>query len=163
MSVEEPTTGKKPTAKLKIISMEAGHLTVQASYNPKEVSVDKSVPWSKHKDSKTDQPHLEFTGAEPMSMSFEMLFDGAELGTGGSVQGSIDNLLTMAKILTDKKRPHQVRVIWGAGTETKVLPQFTGVIESVSTKYQMFLDDGTPVRATCNIKLKEASTLSFKK
>jgi len=156
-------SAKDPKAKLKIISLDDTSLKVEASYNPKEVSVDKSVPWSKHKDSKSDNPHLEFTGAEPMAMSFEMLFDGAEKGDAGSVQGDVDKLLTMARIKTDKKRPHQVRVIWGEGEATKILPEFVGVIESVGTKYQMFTDSGVPIRATCNVKLKQASELSFKK
>lgn len=152
-------SAKDPKAKLKIVSMDETSLSVEATYNPKEVSVDKSVPWSKHKDSKSDNPHLEFTGAEPMSMSFEMLFDGAEKGDAGNIQPEVDKLLTMARIKADKKRPHQVRVLWG----TNKLPEFIGVIESVGTKYQMFTSEGTPVRATCNIKLKQASELSFKK
>jgi len=48
-------------------------------------------------------------------------------------------------------------VKWGT------LPDFEGVLESVSTKYTMFLPNGTPVRATCSCKFKEASRLSFKK
>jgi len=153
-------SAKDPNAKLKIVSMDDS-TSVEATFNPKEVSVDKSVPWSKHKDSKSDNPHLEFTGAEPMSMSFEMLFDGAEKGDSGSVQADVDKLLTMARIKTDKKRPHQVKVLWGSGSG--LMPEFVGVIESVGTKYTMFTAKGTPVRATCNVKLKQASELSFKK
>lgn len=156
-------SAKDPKAKLKIISLDQPTLKVEATYNPKEVSVDKAIPWTKHKASTQDNPHLEFTGAEPMSMSFEMLFDGAELGDAGSVQGKVDDLLTMSRIFASKKRPHQVRVIWGTGTATKILPEFVGVIESVGTKYQMFTDSGVPIRATCNVKLKQASELSFKK
>src|SRR6185503_6096525 len=96
---------KDPNAKLKIVSMDDS-TSVEATFNPKEVSVDKSVPWSKHKDSKSDNPHLEFTGAEPMSMSFEMQSDGTEKGDSGSVQADVDKLLTMARIKADKKRPH---------------------------------------------------------
>lgn len=148
-----------PKAKLTIASMDGG-LEVEAVYNPKEVQLDKSVPWSKHKDSKSDNPHLEFTGAEPMAMSFELMFDGFEKNQ--SVQPTIDKLLDMARIIEDKKRPHQVKVLWGGSGGGK-LPEFVGVIESVSTKYQMFSVDGLPLRATCNVKLKQASQLSFKK
>jgi hypothetical protein len=56
----------------------------------------------------------------------------------------------------DKKRPPKVGVKWGK------LPEFQGVIESVSTKYTMFLPDGTPVRATCHVTVREASHLSVK-
>src|SRR5262245_44255799 len=46
-------------------------------------------------------------------------------------------------------RPTRVKVIFGGG-----LPAFEGVIESVGTKYTMFLENGTPVRATCRVKMK---------
>jgi hypothetical protein len=59
----------------------------------------------------------------------------------------------------EEKRPPKVGVKWANGQ----LPEFLGVVESVGTKYTMFLPDGTPCRATVNIKLKEASSLSFKK
>ena len=52
----------------------------------------------------------------------------------------------------------RVKVVWAGG-----LPPFEGVIESVGTKYTMFSDKGFPVRATCNVKIKEASRASFKK
>ena len=40
---------------------------------------------------------------------------------------------------------------------------FRGVVSSVSTKYTMFLPDGTPVRATASVKLKQASSASVGK
>ena len=58
----------------------------------------------------------------------------------------------------DEKRPSRVKVVWAGG-----LPPFEGVIESVGTKYTMFSDKGFPVRATCTVKIKEASRASFKK
>jgi len=36
------------------------------------------------------------------------------------------------------------------------------VIESLSTNYTMFLPDGTPVRATCRVMVREASHLAVK-
>ena len=38
-------------------------------------------------------------------------------------------------------------------------PQFKGVIESLSVKYTMFMPDGTPVRATVNLRMKQANRL----
>ena len=36
-------------------------------------------------------------------------------------------------------------------------PQFKGVIEALSVKYTLFLEDGTPVRATVNLRMRQAS------
>ncbi len=47
----------------------------QVQYNPKGVSVDKSVSRQKHRDSREDAPMLEFNSAEPRTLSFTLLFD----------------------------------------------------------------------------------------
>jgi hypothetical protein len=43
------------------------------------------------------------------------------------------------------------------------VPALTGVVSSVSTKYTMFLPDGTPTRCVATMKLKAASKVSTKK
>ena len=56
----------------------------------------------------------------------------------------------------DKKRPTRVK-LQGMGAL-----KFEGVIESLAIDYAMFLPNGTPVRATCIVKIREASRLSVK-
>ena len=58
----------------------------------------------------------------------------------------------------EKRRPTRVKVAAGAGAIA-----FEGVIESIDTRYTEFLADGTPVRATCAVKLQEASRATFVK
>jgi hypothetical protein len=41
-------------------------------------------------------------------------------------------------------------------------PQFRGVIASIGVKYTLFLPDGTPSRATANIKVKQAGSFGSK-
>ncbi len=148
-------------AKLQIIGLEAGG-TLNAQYNPKEIGIDKSVPWQKSPTSSGDQPELQFTSAEGRSMSFELFFD--EYESGGNVHAKyVEQLLTFARVMQptgpeDKRRPTRVRIAWGGG-----IPDFEGVIESVSTKYTMFLPSGVPCRCTCSVKVKEASRASAPK
>ncbi len=159
-----------PVAKLKIIGLEESckDVTVSAQFNPKELQLDKAVPWQKQKKSK-DAADLEFTGAEPMSMALELMFDGFEGGT--SVIEEVRKVHQLADLDTKLKRPSKVKVIWGTGPNTKdfpgvniqTFPEFTGVIESVSTKYTMFAGDGSVLRATVNIKLKQANNLGVGK
>lgn len=155
------TTTATPT-KLSIFTVEGPTITVQAIFNPKELQVDKAVPWTKSKSSKGNVPDLEFSSADGRSMSFELMFDTYEDGSNVHTT-CVAPLILMSMVQNlegseDKKRPPKVKVQWGNG-----LPDFIGVLESVSTKYTMFLPNGTPVRATCNVKLKEADKLSFKK
>jgi hypothetical protein len=149
--------------KLTIYSVEGPKIEVKAMFNPKELSVNKSTPWTKSPNSKGNVPDLEFTSAEGRSMSFELLFDTYE--EGGNVHTKyVADLVKLSMVRNpdgseEEKRPPKVGVKWADGA----LPEFLGVVESVGTKYTMFLPDGTPVRATCTVSIKEANSLSFKK
>ena len=149
--------------KLSIFSVEGPRIVVTAMFNPKELQIDKTVPWTKAPHSGGDQPSLEFSAGDGRVMSFELMFDGFETGTNVHT-AFVDNLikLTLAQDpngAEDKKRPPKVGVRWGSGK----LPEFQGVVETVSTKYTMFLPDGTPVRATCRVAIREAGHLSVSK
>lgn len=162
------------STKLTIASLDDG-TKVEAMYNPKELQVDRSIPWAKppatNKTSNTSQPgeiRLEFTGAEGRTMQVELLFDGFETNGAtpkGTVAGSIADLETLASVRDpgspddDKRRPHRCVVSWGQ----RGLPSFRCVIESLSVKYQMFSDEGLPLRATATVKLKEADVVNLAK
>jgi Contractile injection system tube protein len=148
-----------PTAKLKIVSLEDPLLTVVAQFNPKEVSVDRSVPWQKQK---KGPAHLEFTAGEPKTMSFELMFDSFDT----SVEIEIDNLHKLADVVPALRRPPRVKVIWGAPGDSAApddesagggISSFQAVIESVEVKHTTVTPDGKVVRATANVKFKEAA------
>jgi hypothetical protein len=166
-------------AKLSIGSLDEPGITVKAQYNPKELQVDQAVPWKKPDSAnKTGSQAegssgsadggiaLEFTGAEGRSMSVEMLFDGYEPGNGRAVDvaGQVAILEKLAAVRDPKskeekmRRPHHCVISWG----DRGLPKFQCVIESLSTKYSMFSSDGQPLRATCTVKLKEATSVDKK-
>jgi hypothetical protein len=157
-------------AKLTIGSLDDS-TTVSAQYNPKELQIDMNVPWKKPEAAtKTGNQsggggsnplEVEFTGAEGRSLTIEMLFDGYEPDGGRSVdvRAEVDKLTKLATVREpdsndeQKRRPHHCVISWGS----RGLPKFECVIESLSTKYSMFSSDGEPLRATCTVKLKEAS------
>ncbi len=70
---------------------------------------------------------------------------------------SLENLTLVDPALD---RPPMVKVVWG---QANGLPAFSGVVDSMSTKYTMFMPDGTPVRATASLKMKSASSVRMKK
>src|ERR1700742_338780 len=153
-----------PGAKISIGSLDEAGLSVDAQYNPKELQIDKSVPWQKHNKANANGLQLEFTGAEGGTMSVELLFDGYE--EKESVQGSVAMLEKLATVREpnssedDMRRPHHCVVVWGTvmgGGDNK----FKCVIEQISTKYTMFSPDGIPLRATVTLKLKEAERVSM--
>jgi hypothetical protein len=158
------TAQQRPPGQISIASID-DNTTVVAQYNPKELQVDKSIPWSKvnqANNANTQGIHLEFTGAEGRSVTVELLFDGYE--TNQPIDKQVAALETLASVwrpdskLENERRPHRCVATWGS-----TLPGFRCVIETLSTKYTMFDKDGKPLRATCTVKLKEANVLSVAK
>jgi hypothetical protein len=159
-------------AKLWIASIDDPDLELRAQYNPKELQIDKQIPWGDHKDGDnrsgakraeaSKQSDLEFTGAAKRTMQLELLFDGYE--EGDSVQPDVERLEQMSTVRNpeepdeDLRRPHHCLVAWGS--QQSGLRPFRCVIESLSTKYTMWDTNGTPLRATCTVKLKEAEKMS---
>jgi len=117
------------------------------------------VPWQPQK--KKGPNDLEYTGGSPRTLAFELMFDGFE--TGKSIQEHLDTLNLLSDMDPGLKRPPKVKVIWGPGNDSENLPKFESVIESVAIKYTMFSDNGLLLRATANVKLKEAADLKVGK
>jgi hypothetical protein len=144
-----------PYSKLTIASLEpeAADLVVEAQYNPKELQIEKAVPWMEHQGMQ-----LEYGGIKSRSMTIEMLFDGYEQGA------SIDDRVAKLERLSSPRdessrreamrRPHRCVVVWG----DRGMPRLRCVIESLVTKYVMWDREGTPVRAICTVKVKEVKT-----
>jgi len=139
-----------------IIRSLESRVVVHAQFNPTEITITKSVPWQKHKNSEGDAPTLEFTAAEPKTLQAELSFDTAN--TGADVHDAfIAPLEALALIDPAKRRPPLVQFEWGS------FPPFRGVVESVGVRYTLFLPDGTPTRATASITLRQADHVLTRK
>jgi hypothetical protein len=140
------------STKLSVIALEsmvgASTQTVTAQTNPKEMAIDKAVAWTRHVDSRSDYPHLEISRLDGRKLAFELSFDGSATQT--------DVRAAYASAPEDEKRPPRVKVVWQG-------LNFEGVIESVNVKYTLFSDSGVPLRATCSLKVLEASRASFRR
>lgn len=150
-------------------------IKVYAQYNPRELTIDRKVPWSKHSyankgadQAKDGRGHIayEFTGAEGRTLSLELLFDEF---TGDddrkvNVVKCIEDLEKLAAVKhpssadEDQRRPPLCLVAWGEGG----FKPFTCVITQLTTKYMIFDDSGKPLRAQCTVLLQEADMLSTK-
>ena len=137
--------------------LEGSHSAVEVQFNPKELSVDKSVPWTKTKKSTESSPELEFTAAEPRTLTVELMFDLFEQ-KGDVSEKYVAPLLKLAEVDRMQKEPRPPLVLFQWGRFT-----FKGAIASVNVKYTMFAEDGTPLRATANVKMKHADSLTTKK
>jgi hypothetical protein len=161
-AIDAALSGTSP-AKFTLVGLDNG-TTFSAQHNPKEIAIDKPVAWTQSPTSSSDQPELQFRRAQGRTMSFDLEFDTS--ADGADVHSAfVSRLVALAMVMdssagapVDKRRPTRVKVTAGAGAI-----EFAGVIESVETQYTMLLADGTPVRATCAVKIKEASRATFVK
>ncbi len=129
------------------VDITATLMAMNAWINGTDGSGEEHVAWQDHRNAE-DQPP-EFTSAKPMNLSVELLFDDYEQGGNSTV--SLRPLNTLHTTATEEKRPPVVIFTWGSSLE------FAGVLDSLSIKYTMFLEDGTPVRATARLDIKNAS------
>jgi hypothetical protein len=127
-------------------------------FNPSEYSVKKSGSWQTPKRSMGTKaggkPH--YLGSNPQSVSLQIFFDGWE-DSKRNVVKDIDQLLdwctpSTGSVNNEKPQPPVLNFVWGGN---KHLSDRKFYLESVTAKYTMFKSDGTPVRATADISLKE--------
>lgn len=124
---------------------------VFAKFNPKEYALSKSVPWNPQNSAGVDAPPLQFTSGQGETLDLELFFDTFENGT--PVTELTKPLHKFAMIDAGLHRPPRLLVSWGA-------LKFQCVIESLNQRFTMFLSNGTPVRATLTLKLREAREIA---
>jgi len=143
--------------------------SIPALFNPAEISLTKSANWEQqHAAGQGDQSSAsveqEFRSVEAETFSIELFFDtyepvsGAVHGgraaaasllaslipgrTATDVRQYTDRIARLVDVDSDLHRPPICDLRWG------VFDIFTGVLTSLHQRFTLFLDDGTPVRAT---------------
>jgi hypothetical protein len=170
-------------SKFSIKSLDEGDrkdLTIHAQFNPKDLTIDKSVPWGAPGDAgggngNTKQAkgdggiEMQFTGAQGRTLQVELLFDDVDKDRRSGPDGArgitdlIAGLEELATVRNPKakdehlRRPHWCIATWGTA-----LDGFRCVITNIQTKYELFDTAGVPLRAKCTLKLAEAASVSIK-
>lgn len=130
---------------------------IPALFNPNKLVFSKSVGWSSQNASQRDVPELQFTNAEPRTLTLDLIFD--TYNTGGAQKDDVrkytSKLLHLCTVERhgDKHRPPVCRLSWGS-----VGIFFQGVLERLEQQFTLFMEDGTPVRATSGCTFKEWRT-----
>lgn len=133
---------------------------VECMFNPTKYSFTKSVGWGIKEGASgrgLNLPPLEFTGGEAATITLNLFFDTT--ATGEDVRTTHTNKLwDLALINPDKidqatktGRPPRCMFEWGQAWS------FEAVVTSITQTFTMFLEDGTPVRATVDLALKQAT------
>lgn len=131
---------------------------INALFNPKQLTFDRTVQWKTASAAQRDVPELQFTTAEPQTLTLDLIFDTYDTPDAQKKDVRKEYMDKMLHLTTvekhgDKHRPPVCRLRWGASGYF-----FQGVVERLEQKFTMFMEDGTPVRATATCTLKEWRT-----
>jgi hypothetical protein len=134
-------------------------IKVDFFFNPKEYTISKQNTWSASDANRgSDTAPLHFGGGGPKSLKMQLFFDTYE--DGQDVRDKYTNkLFKMMEIQPNLPKggttpstgaPPKLKLTWGT------VWSFICYLESLSVQFTLFLGDGTPVRATADITLKQA-------
>lgn len=125
---------------------------IEFPFNPKEWSITHGAEW-KTETTKKGTPPPEFKGPKPASASVEIFLDESDRD-GGDISTTVNRLRTLvspdpASVSGNKPSAPHVLFEWGEAI------RFKGYVESVAVKYTMFRGQGTPIRGTVTVAMKE--------
>jgi nucleoid-associated protein YgaU len=126
-------------------------------FNPNKLTLTRSVQWQNQQAAKRDNPEMQYTGAEPATLSIDLLFDTYDTPQPEAAKQSVKTIytdkllhLTTVEQHGDKHRPPVCRLQWG---DQGIF--FQGVLQQLETSFTMFTAAGLPVRATARCTFKE--------
>ena len=132
-------------------------MMLRFKYNPEQYTIEKSAQWNRPKAPGAEStPDPDYTSTNPASVSMEIFFDAFE-ELQGDVTKDVETLFEWTKPTpvsrtTGNPQPPLLMFQWGSSS---ALSNFRGYLSSVSARYTLFRIDGTPIRATCTIRLEE--------
>jgi len=156
-----------------------GQGSIEALFNPSEISLTRSAKWEQqHTVGQSGQSSAaveqEFRSVDAETFSIELFFDTYESRssamTGARAAASFlpaslipgreasdvrqytDQIARLVEVDTELHRPPVCDLRWG------VFDIFTGVLTTLNQRFTLFLDDGTPVRATLTCDFIEVGT-----
>jgi nucleoid-associated protein YgaU len=125
---------------------------IKFPFNPKEWAITHAADW-KTETTKKGTPPPEFKGPKPASASVEIFLDETDRD-GGDISTTVAKLRTMVapepgSVSGNKPSAPHVLFQWGSAI------RFKGYVDSVAVKYTLFRADGTPIRGTVTVAMKE--------
>jgi Contractile injection system tube protein/LysM domain len=121
-------------------------------FNPKEWSITHAAEW-KIETTKKSAPPPEFKGPKPSSATVEIFLDESDKPKGdiSKTVARLRKLVAPEPKSVSGNKPSAPHVLfeWGSAIT------FKGYVESVAVKYTMFRSEGTPIRGTCTVAMKE--------
>lgn len=129
------------------------HEKVSCMFNPSEYTLSKQNQWESGTAKGKNVPKVTFTQGGAETLRLQLFFD--TYADQSDVRAHTDKLWKMMLVATDKKNqknekgePPRVAFTWGKF-------HFEAVITSLSQRFTLFLNDGTPVRTTVDVTFQQ--------
>jgi Contractile injection system tube protein len=142
---------------------------IKAMFNPDQITYTKRNKWDIHHTTGQVLPTVSFSSSDPATLRVVLMFDGTETGKTDdkkTVAHTIDELTSLTKVdksldngtvvskqgkasKSKQNRPPTVQFQWGNYLS------FKAIIQSMTTTFSLFLDDGTPVRASVDVMFQQ--------
>ena len=134
-------------------AVDGSRARVEFAFNPKELSVKRTNKLKQEEQKGKDAPKVEYESGSGRQLTFQAFFDTYERRTSvNEYLGLLEGLATVdSETEGEDKTSRPPYVIFAWGRERF----FKGLIKSFSVKYTMFLEDGTPARATADLTIVE--------
>lgn len=139
------------------LAIEGGE-TIQALFNPTELTITKGNNWTFDPIKGTSLPKGKFGGGKPREMQISLLLDQTLPNRGMTVKDMADKLLKMMEVPSGagggnaNAVPPLVTFQWGE------MPSFKAACTSITIAFQLFKANGTPIRADVKLALTQAET-----
>lgn len=127
---------------------------IPVMFNPEEYSIAKSNSFAEIGIPGLPSPLLQFVRGNIKTLTMKLFFDTYEATRAKDVRQYTNKIQKLMDIDPKRLAPPVLLFSWGR-------LNFRGVLESVSKEFTMFLDNGTPVRATLNVTFKEFRTIDL--
>jgi nucleoid-associated protein YgaU len=124
---------------------------IVALFNPNQIAVVKQANWRLLPANQRDTPAAQFTYGDPATLTIDLFFDTFE--SRADVRRRHTDRITA--LMTVERhghfhRPPICQLAWGTPGVF-----FQGVLHNLNQRFTLFLEDGTPVRATCTCAFRE--------
>lgn len=131
--------------------------SVECMFNPKELTLSKTVTLTEGKVAHANMPKSTFGGGEAMTLNLELFFDTyreealEKRDVRKAYTDAVWKLLEIDESTRHTKRPAPPTVLFQWGQ----LVLFEAVITSITQRFTMFAPSGVPVRATLTVSFKQ--------
>lgn len=127
-------------------------------FNPKDYSISKSNTWNTKPQTGREIGVPQFTGGQPRELTLSLLFDSSDSDSMDvvAVTNELFSMMDVSqKVQSSRNSGRPPTVTFGWGT----VLSFKAVVTQLHVQFRMFRVDGTPVRATAQITLRQVAPM----